>query len=122
VAHNVDAARVLAQALAKEFGPGKNATLVVGMSKSHEAGPFLSELAPLARRVIATAPTFRPKPALEIADAARSLGLPVTRTKSVEEALKVATDLTLQENDASGYIVVTGSFYTIGETSLQKRK
>ncbi|MBC7804655.1 MAG: bifunctional folylpolyglutamate synthase/dihydrofolate synthase [Akkermansiaceae bacterium] len=119
VAHNVDAARVLAQALAKEFGTGKNATLVIGMSKSHDAVPFLSELAPLARRVIATAPRFRPKPASEIADAARSLGLPVTRTKSVEDALKVATNLALQENDASSYVVVTGSFYTIGETSLQ---
>ncbi|MBC8138298.1 MAG: bifunctional folylpolyglutamate synthase/dihydrofolate synthase [Fibrella sp.] len=119
VAHNVDAAHVLAQALLKEFGAGKKATLVVGMSKSHEANPFLAELAPLTRRVIATAPTFRPKPASEIADAARALQLPVVRTKSVEEALKVATDLALKENDGSHYVVVTGSFYTIGETNLQ---
>ncbi len=119
VAHNVDAARVLAHALRKEFGTGRNATLVIGMSKSHDAGPFLSELAPLTRRVIATAPTFRPKPASEIADAARGLGLPVTRAKSVGNALKEATEAVLQEGDASGYIVVTGSFYTIGETDLQ---
>jgi dihydrofolate synthase/folylpolyglutamate synthase len=121
VAHNVDAARVLAQALAREFGTGKNATLVIGMSKSHEAGPFLAELAPLTRRVIATAPAFRPKPAGEVADAAMSLELPVTRTKSVEEALKTATEIVLQESEENGYVVVTGSFYTVGDTRMGNR-
>jgi dihydrofolate synthase/folylpolyglutamate synthase len=117
VAHNVDAARVLASALEKEFGAGQQATLVVGMSKSHEPGPFLAELAPLTRRVVATAPQFRPKPASEVVEAAQALALPVVEAKNVAEGLKVATGLALQEEGAPGYIVVTGSFYTVGEAA-----
>ena len=114
VAHNADAARVLAEALVAEFGAGARATLVVGMSKSHEPGEFLAVLAPLTRRVIATAPTFRPKPAREIADAAMQLHLPVRVTRNVAQALKEAAADAVKEAD--GYVVVTGSFYTVGET------
>ena len=124
VAHNVDAAKVLADALRKEFGAGRRATLVVGMSKSHEPLPFLAELAPLARRVVAVAPRFRPKPTSEVADAARSLGLPVTVAKSVSEGLKAGARDALHDSssgdgaDDGGYVVVTGSFYTVGELRL----
>ncbi|MBC8142665.1 MAG: hypothetical protein H7Y38_14635 [Armatimonadetes bacterium] len=114
VAHNADAARVLAGALLQEFGVGKRATLVVGMSRGHEPGDFLSALAPLTRHVFATAPTFRPKPAEEIADAARQLNLPVRVTKNVTEALKEAVAEAVKRTD--GYVVVTGSFYTVGDT------
>ncbi len=117
VAHNVDAARVLADALVKEFGVGKKATLVVGMSKSHDPGPFLAELAHLTRRIIATAPKFRPKPASDVADAARALDIPVSIAESVETAVTIATNLVLEESDErQEYVVVTGSFYTVGET------
>ena len=114
VAHNADAARVLADALSAEFGDGKRATLVVGMSKGHEPEPFLSALAPLTRRVIATAPAFRPKPAREIADVATQLNLPTRVIKNVAQALKEAQAEAVKEAD--GYVVVTGSFYTVGES------
>lgn len=115
VAHNADAARVLADALTQEFGAGKRATIVVGMSRGHEPADFLSELAPLTRQVIATAPTFRPKNAGEVADAARQLNLPVRVAKNVREALKEAIAEAVKQND--GYVVVTGSFYTVGDTA-----
>lgn len=114
VAHNADAARVLAESLTQEFGAGKRATLVVGMSRGHEPGDFLSALSPLTRRVVATAPTFRPKPAAEIAEAAMQLNLPVTVQKNVEESLKEGITQVVKEGD--GYVVVTGSFYTVGDT------
>lgn len=117
VAHNAAAARVLADALRKTISTGKNATLVVGMSKGHDPLPFLAELAPLTKRVIATAPTFRSKPAHEVAEAAQSLGLPVMVVEGVQNALKVAVNEAVKEDNLDGgYIVVTGSFYTIGET------
>lgn len=119
VAHNADAARVLAQALRTTFSPARKATLIVGMSKSHDPLPFLTELAPLTRRVIATEPRFRPRPANLIAEAAETLRLPVTKSPDVDASLKEATATVVQDGD--GYVVVTGSFYTVGDIPIIKQ-
>jgi dihydrofolate synthase/folylpolyglutamate synthase len=113
VAHNEDGARVLAESLHAEFGPDARCTFVVGMSRAHEPEPFLRELLPLTGgRLVVTAPAFRPKPAGEVAASARTLGLEVT---VVEPASRAIAE-TYETARPGEVVVVTGSFYTVGET------
>lgn len=111
VAHNEDGARVLAEALPLLF-PGKRFVFVLGFSRSHEPEPFLRLLAPLAARVVATAPQFRPKPADETAAAAKALGISTT----IHEPASAAIQATWENAQAGEVVVVTGSFYIVGET------
>ena len=119
VAHNTDGAQVLGDALRAEFADNDGNlppfSLVVGMSRSHEPEPFLRLLAPLFATVIVTAPTFRPNPADETYQAALDAGVPEARLRVVEP---VADAVRQAWNDAppGGVVVVTGSFYTVGET------
>jgi dihydrofolate synthase / folylpolyglutamate synthase len=107
-AHNEDGAQTLAAALRDEF-PGEVFTFVVGSKQSHAPGPFLAELAPLVHSVIATRPSFKPTPTSEVMAAAASLGLPVESFDSVPAAIHQALRRPLR-------VVVTGSFYVVGET------
>jgi folylpolyglutamate synthase/dihydropteroate synthase len=86
--------------------------LVIGMRSNHGPEPFLRILAPLAARVVATTPPFRPQPAAEIAAAADRIGLPVEEFGPAPAAIESA--LASARNDE--VVVVTGSFYTVGET------
>ncbi len=110
-AHNEDGARVLAQALDATF-PDRRRVFVVGMKKDHDAEPFLRLVAPRAARVVATAPSFKPRPAAETAAAAEALGL----TVQVIEPAAVAIARTWEAARGDEVVVVTGSFYTVGET------
>ena len=110
-AHNEDAARVLRDALSATF-PGRRFVFVVGSSSNHDPAPFLEILAPLGARVVATAPPFKPRPAGEVADAARAHGLPV---EVVAPAARAIAD-TFASACPDEVVVVTGSFYTVGET------
>ena len=119
VAHNPDGAHVLADALKAEFADNYGnlppLSLVVGMSRSHEPEPYLRVLAPLFDRVIVTAPTFRPKPAGETHEAALRAGFAPSAVSVVEPAVE-AIRQALESAPANGVVVVTGSFYTVGET------
>ncbi len=61
------------QALRAQFGSdGRRLILVVGLSRHHDPEPFLAPLAALRPALlIATAPAFHPRPASEVAAAAR---------------------------------------------------
>jgi dihydrofolate synthase/folylpolyglutamate synthase len=109
-AHNEDGARVLAGALEGMF-PGRRCVLVAGMRHNHEPEPFLRVLAPLSRRVVATAPPFKPRPAAEVAAAAGRLGVPAEVAEPAADAVLRA----LETASADEVVVVTGSFYTVGE-------
>jgi len=110
-AHNPDAARNLAQALEKWFKYEK-LILVMGMVTGHSVEDVVGILAPLADKFIATAPSSpRAASAASIADAARSHCPDVSTIEPVSEAVRHALD-SASENDL---ILVTGSFYTIGE-------
>lgn len=111
-AHNADGAHILAEALRAEFGTKKRYTFVIGTSRNHAPGPYLEVLAPLAERVIATAPAFKPTPAHETASAAADLGLPVITIEPASQAIQQA----FAKASAEEVIVVTGSFYVVGET------
>ncbi len=116
VAHNEDGARVLAEALRAAF-PDRHCVLVVGMKHDHDPDPFLRALAPLTTRVVATAPPFRPRPAEEIAAAARHLDLPAAVIEPATAAIAAAEETAKAEE----VVVVTGSFYTVGETPQNLR-
>ncbi len=107
-AHNEDGAQTLATALRDEF-PGEKFTVVLGSKQGHDPAPFLTELAPLIDTVIATEPSFKPTPHREVIAAAQSLGLPVKSALPVTAAIEEARKGTRR-------VVVTGSFYVVGET------
>ena len=107
-AHNEDGARTLATALHDEF-PGEKFTVVLGSKQGHDPSPFLVELAPIVDSVIATEPSFKPTPSSEVIAAAQSLDLPVKRALPVAAAIEEALQGTRR-------VVVTGSFYVVGET------
>lgn len=111
-AHNADGAQTLATALRDEFGASKRYILVMGTSRNHDPEPYLEIMTPLIDRVIATAPGFKPTPAGETARAATALRLPVTITEPASEAIEQAFARASPEE----VIVVTGSFYVVGET------
>jgi len=115
VAHNELSALVLAAALRDQYGAdGRRLTLVVGLSRHHDPGPFLAPLA--ARRpalLIATQPAFRPRPASDVAEAARHHGF--SNVQTVESGVADAVRSALSQSGPDDLVCVTGSFYTVGD-------
>jgi dihydrofolate synthase / folylpolyglutamate synthase len=88
------------------------------VSRGHGPEVLLEALTPLVARCIATEPPFRPRPAAETALAARALGLETSVVLPASGAIAQAW-----ESARPGDIVlVTGSFYTVGETPIFLRK
>lgn len=113
-AHNPDAAHSLAAAIREEFSYD-NLILVVGMLSTHSADGFLKELAPLTSKIIATQPRWHlARPASELAEDARRFRPDAEAFDHVPDAVNRALELA-GENDL---VLVTGSFYTIGEVAL----
>jgi dihydrofolate synthase/folylpolyglutamate synthase len=113
-AHNPAAARSLATAIREEFAYD-NLILVVGMLSTHSADGFLKELAPLASKIIATQPQWHlARLASELVEEARSYRPDAEALDRVPDAVDRALELA-GENDL---VLVTGSFYTIGEVVL----
>ncbi len=115
VAHNELAAEALAVALREEFGAERRRlTLVVGLSRQHDPGPFLAPLARLRPdRLIATQPAFRPRPASDVAAAARSCG--IASVETVDTSVPDAVQAALASASPEDLVCVTGSFYTVGD-------
>ncbi len=115
VAHNEIAAEALASALREQHGAGaRRLTLVVGLSRTHDPEQFLGPLAALHPvRLLATQPAFRPRPASDVADAARHFGF--ANVEVVPGSVTDAVRLALAGAGADDLICVTGSFYTVGD-------
>jgi dihydrofolate synthase / folylpolyglutamate synthase len=115
-AHNPDAATRLAEAIKSTF-KYRNLLLVAGMLSTHSATDFLAQIAPLAKRIIVTAPDWPlARPAKEIAEDARAFCENVT----IVEPVQAAVDAALAEAEEEDLVLVTGSFYVIGEVSRHK--
>ena len=113
-AHNPDAALTLAKSIQEDFRY-EELILVVGMLSTHSAIGFLSYIAPMASTIIATQSQWsKALPAQEMADQARKFCENVEVIEHVPDAVKYALDIA-GENDL---ILVTGSFYTIGEVKI----
>jgi dihydrofolate synthase/folylpolyglutamate synthase len=134
-AHNTAAAVALSHALAKTFlGRYKRIILILGIMGDKDIEGIMKPLLPLASEIILTSPNYERAASPErLASIAASLGFPhVQIAPTVKDALELAKNICQQSNlpstsnnspsppstlvsQHSSLIVVTGSFYTIGE-------
>jgi dihydrofolate synthase/folylpolyglutamate synthase len=110
-AHNPDGAKSLADSLKRHF-EYQRLILVVGMLSTHSADEVLATLAPMADEIIATRSSWeKATPADEIAQAALRYNASVRVIEPVPAAVREALDMAGEKD----LVLVTGSFYTIGE-------
>ena len=111
-AHNPQAAAVLAAYLKKALELYSRVILVMGIMADKDREGIMQPLLPLASEIIFTAPAYGRAASPEmLAAQARSMGYFPKTAPSVSGALAMAEELYTQGD----LIVVTGSFYTIGE-------
>lgn len=112
-AHNIEAAQVLADTLLDQY-PGRRIVLVTGMVAGHDPARFYEPLAPLV--VTAHVAPIQFHRALPPGDVALELR---DQVAEVETHDSVAGALAAARHDAMGgaLIVVTGSFYLVGEAT-----
>ncbi len=112
-AHNPDAAGALASHLGKMPSRGYGRVImIIGIMEDKDIDGILRYLLPLASVVIFTAASYSRAASAEVLSAhAASLGYPSVLSTGVADALRKAERL----YEAGDIIVVTGSFYTIGE-------
>ena len=87
--------------------------MIVGMLSSKDCEGFLRNFTGLARHVIAV-PIKNDKavPAADLADIARSIGIPAIAREDIGSALAAAADLGLAP---APRVIITGSLYLAGE-------
>jgi dihydrofolate synthase/folylpolyglutamate synthase len=113
-AHNPAAAVALSRTLENTFlKQYKGIILVLGIMGDKDIEGIMKPLLPLASEIILTSPKYeRAAASRRLASVAASLGFPDVRTApTVKDALELAQNICQQLH----LIVVTGSFYTIGE-------
>jgi dihydrofolate synthase / folylpolyglutamate synthase len=112
--HNADGGRVAAATLGDlEERVSRPLVVIAGMMANKDAGAFLANFAGLTRHVIAVQIPDRDgaMPPDRLADAARSLGMRVETSGSVEAALRSLTRLAYE---VPPRILITGSLYLAG--------
>jgi dihydrofolate synthase/folylpolyglutamate synthase len=111
-AHNPDAARAVVDGVQEAFH-WERLHLVIGMFEDKAIEEVVQVLAPLADAVYATPnSSSRSAPALRVAEAFRHEGVvEVGEFDAVREAVEAASQAAAEDD----LILVTGSFYTVGE-------
>lgn len=110
-AHNAEAAKVLRDNL-DSFFPCRRIVLVTAMVGGHDPARFFQAIAPRVDRVFVAPLNFhRAIPAESLRETLSTLGLESELAGGVEEAVSRA--LTAASPD--GLVLVTGSFYLVGE-------
>ncbi|MBA3061141.1 MAG: hypothetical protein FP832_05775 [Nitrospirae bacterium] len=112
-AHNPSAAKILADSL-KEifFKVYRRIILIVGIMSDKDIRGIIAPLLPLASEIILTAPACERAASPDVLSGhAISLGFSYRKTYGVAAAIAMAREI-YREGDL---IVITGSFYTIGE-------
>ena len=111
-AHNPDAARALADALA-EMHHGGRRVLVIGLLAGRDPASMLAAVG--AERfdeiITCTPPTARAQPAAELAAAAADAGCTATPIEDIGDALTAVLDRAAADDQ----IVVTGSIYLVAD-------
>ncbi|MBI5073658.1 MAG: bifunctional folylpolyglutamate synthase/dihydrofolate synthase [Nitrospirae bacterium] len=111
-AHNPQAAAVLAEYLKKALDLYSRIILIMGIMNDKDRAGIMKPLLPLASEIIFAAAGYgRAASPAALAAEARGLGYLAQTALTVADALDMAERLYLQGD----LIVVTGSFYTIGE-------
>ncbi|HEY3413239.1 MAG TPA: folylpolyglutamate synthase/dihydrofolate synthase family protein [Armatimonadota bacterium] len=114
-AHNSEAAAALMSALLDRY-PGRDLALVIGMMGRHAVDGVMHELAPYAAKIIATQPTNdRHLPAEAVVAEAARYGLDAPIVIPPMDALRTA----LTDAKEQDIIVVTGSFYLVGDIDVE---
>lgn len=123
-AHNPAAAEALSDSLVKNFLERyKRIILILGIMGDKDIEGIMQPLLPLASEIILTSPDYeRAASPAKLAEAAASLGFPHVRIAptvrdALEMAIKESSKFKNNKNSKlnSSLILVTGSFYTIGE-------
>ena len=111
VAHNPASLAALRETLEALF-PGRRIILVFGMVATHDHHASTSLIAPLAQTVIVTTPQhLKPLPAAVLAEEVRRY---VPRVEVIEDR-HAAVDRALALAGSDDVVVVTGSFFLVGE-------
>lgn len=112
-AHNPDAAKALSE-FAKKHLNDYRTVLIMGIMSDKDIAGILSPLLPIASDIIFTAPNYgRAASPERLAEYAADMGFSSKTANTVKEAIEMATSELLTPN--SKLILITGSFYTIGE-------
>lgn len=113
-AHNAHAMEALARGIESDLSLPRPVHVVLGMTRGHDALPFVRELGKLSPASVhvvkARAP--RSRPADDLAAEIAGEGLPVTVAGEVGHGLDAATRAAAREG---GFVLVTGSLYLVGE-------
>ncbi len=112
-AHNPSAAKILADSL-KEifFKVYRRIILIVGIMSDKDIRGIMAPLLPIAAEIILTAPAYKRAASPDVLSGhAISLGFSCRKAHCVAAAIAMAREI-YREGDL---IVITGSFYTIGE-------
>lgn len=117
-AHNPHAAAALAEFMKKKLA-GYRIILIAGIMSDKDIEGILSPLLPLVSDIIFTAPDYgRSAPPGLLVEQAALLGFQSTVAPSVGDAVARAKDMAFSRVDdlaAPPLILITGSFFTIGE-------
>jgi dihydrofolate synthase/folylpolyglutamate synthase len=109
-AHNVAGAKVLREAIEKNFSAGKNRALILGILQDKEWQHICEILAPLAEKIfcvpVSSERTANPNDLMEICRAANP-SAKIFAENSLTDALKKISNI--------DFVVVTGSLYLVGE-------
>jgi dihydrofolate synthase/folylpolyglutamate synthase len=128
-AHNPDAAEQLARFIKNNLG-GYEIILILGVMSDKDITGIMKPLLPLSSEIILTAPSYgRAASPQMLAELASSIGFNSKIANSVKEAIEMAKKRVQErkseraEGKTSELILITGSFYTIGEAmeALGKR-
>lgn len=121
-AHNPAAAKALSDAVREYFAPFyKGIILVLGIMSDKDIGGIMEPLLPLASEVILTAPAYeRAASPSRLSEYAGFAGFDARVAGSVRESMAMAEKIAAgygnnTHPDSRALILVTGSFYTIGE-------
>ncbi|MCI0469123.1 MAG: bifunctional folylpolyglutamate synthase/dihydrofolate synthase [Nitrospirae bacterium] len=111
-AHNPDAAESLSIFIKKYLG-SYQIILVIGVMSDKDIEGILKPLLPLASHIIFTAPNYeRAASPNMLAECAARMGFASSAANSVKEAIEMASK---KSEYSAPLILITGSFYTIGE-------
>jgi dihydrofolate synthase/folylpolyglutamate synthase len=111
-AHNADGVSVLAESLAEEY-PTIRWHLVLGVMGDKNVEAMMTNLAPMVRGVITTAPkSERSVPPALLAERISDL---VDTPVLVAEDVELALDMARAEAGPDGAVLVAGSLYLVGE-------
>ncbi|VVB65974.1 UDP-N-acetylmuramoyl-L-alanyl-D-glutamate--2,6-diaminopimelate ligase [Candidatus Gugararchaeum adminiculabundum] len=119
--HNPAAMKVLAGEIKrmneKDGAIERKAIVVFGIMKDKDCEGVLKELAPVAEMIIVTQPKVgRARDAEEVAEKARKVCKKVVKMANSAEAFAYAK----KQAGGKGFVLVTGSFYLIGEIRGKK--